>query len=135
MSYFQLLRKGGGLLALALTACSAVPPSNVKANARLSPATSITRALTQLPEPKNKIAVAVYGLRDQTGQYRPSPDSPYSTAVTQGAAAMLVENLVSNRTTTIRLAALPMLLFADSLAKDRRNQKRGKIRYYGRSAQ
>lgn len=95
MTVLLILRNGMLLLAaLALTACStAVPPSNVKANARLSPTTSITRALTQLPEPKTKIAVAVYGLRDQTGQYRPSPDSPYSTAVSQGAAAMLVEAL------------------------------------------
>lgn len=37
--------------------------------------------------------MAVYALRDQTGQYRGSPDSPYSTAVTQGAATILVEAL------------------------------------------
>ena len=80
--------------ALALTACSTtVLPSNVKANARLTPSTDITRALTQLPKPKTKIPVAVYSLRDQTGQFKPSPDSPYSTDVTQGAATMLVKAL------------------------------------------
>lgn len=80
--------------ALVLTACSTtVPPSNVKANARLTPSTDITRALTQLPEPRTKIPVAVYGLRDQTGQYKASPDSPYSTDVTQGAATLLVKAL------------------------------------------
>ncbi len=86
----------GWLLAgvLALSACSTtVPPSNVKANAQLTPNTEITLALTQLPEPRVKIPVAVYGLRDQTGQYKSSPDSPYSTDVTQGAATMLVKAL------------------------------------------
>lgn len=89
------LRHGLLLLgALALTACaSSVPPSNAKANARLTPSTDITRELTQLPEPRTKIPVAVYGLRDQTGQYKASPDSPYSTDVTQGAATMLVKAL------------------------------------------
>ena len=78
---------------LMLSACSVVPPSNVKSNARLTPASRITRDLTQLPEPKTKIAVAVYGFRDQTGQFKPSPDSSYSTSVTQGAASMLVKAL------------------------------------------
>ena len=78
---------------LMLSACSVVPPSNVKSNARLTPASRITRDLTQLPEPKVKIAVAVYGFRDQTGQFKPSPDSSYSTSVTQGAASMLVKAL------------------------------------------
>ena len=95
MSIRFLLRNGGLCLAvLALAACSStVPPSNVRNNARLTPSTDITRALTGLPEPKVKIPVAVYGLRDQTGQYKASPESPYSTAVTQGAATMLVKAL------------------------------------------
>ena len=80
-------------LALLVSACSNILPSTVRSNARVTPATDVTRALTHLPEPRSKIAVAVYGLRDQTGQYRSSPDSPYSTAVTQGAATMLVEAL------------------------------------------
>ncbi len=33
------------------------------------------------------------GFRDQTGQYKPSPDSSFSTSVTQGAASMLVKAL------------------------------------------
>ena len=78
---------------LLCSACSTVPPSNVKSNARLTPASRITRDLTQLPEPKARIAVAVYGFRDQTGQFKPSPDSSYSTSVTQGAASMLVKAL------------------------------------------
>lgn len=91
---FQLRHAVVIFFAVALTACSStIPPSNVKSNARLTPTTAVTRALAHLPTPRTKIPVAVYGLRDQTGQYKPSPDSPYSTAVTQGAATMLVEAL------------------------------------------
>lgn len=88
LGHFGLL-----LATLLLAACSMVPPSAVKSNAQLTPSSRITRDLTQLPEPRTKIAVAVYGFRDQTGQYKPSPDSSYSTSVTQGAASMLVKAL------------------------------------------
>jgi curli production assembly/transport component CsgG len=69
------------------------PPSDVAANAQLTPPTKITRDLTALPPPKGKVAVAVYGFRDQTGQYKASPDSSFSTSVTQGAASILVKAL------------------------------------------
>ncbi len=90
-----LLRWLGMLPAAALLgACTfAHPPSNVASNAQLSPATRITRDLQQLPPPKGKVVVAVYGLRDQTGQYKAAPDSSFSTAVTQGAASILVKAL------------------------------------------
>lgn len=68
-------------------------PSAVRDNAQLTPATAITRDLLALPPPKGKIAVAVYGIRDQTGQYKPAPDSSFSTAVTQGASSMLIRAL------------------------------------------
>ena len=89
------LRRPGALLPLAaamLSAC-AVQPSIPESNAQLTPATAITRELMQLPEPKGKVVAAVYGFRDQTGQYKPSPDSSFSTSVTQGAASMLVNAL------------------------------------------
>jgi curli production assembly/transport component CsgG len=69
------------------------PPSVAVANAQLTPATRITRDLSRLPEPKGKVVAAVYGFRDQTGQYKPSPDSSFSTTVTQGAASLLVKAL------------------------------------------
>ena len=78
---------------LYLSGCNTVPASNVKSNAQLSPASRITLDLVNLPKPKDKIAVAVYAFRDQTGQYKPSPDSSYSTSVTQGAASLLVKAL------------------------------------------
>lgn len=82
-----------GMLTL-LGGCAAThPPSDVQSNAQLAPHTPITRDLFNLPEPKGKVAVAVYGIRDQTGQYKPAPDSSFSTAVTQGASSMLVKAL------------------------------------------
>jgi curli production assembly/transport component CsgG len=71
-------------------------PTPAEAHAHLAPATRVTRDLVRLPAPKGKIAVAVYGFRDQTGQYKPAPDSSFSTAVTQGAASMLVKALADS---------------------------------------
>lgn len=82
------------IAALMLTGCASTQaPSDVAPNAQLTPATKITRDLMQLPKPKGKVTVAVYGFRDQTGQYKPAPDSSFSTSVTQGAASMLVKAL------------------------------------------
>lgn len=78
----------------ALSACATYrEPKDVGAPAQLTPPTPSTHDLLRLPEPKGKIVVAVYGFRDQTGQYKPSPDSSFSTSVTQGAASMLVKAL------------------------------------------
>ena len=81
------------LALLCLLGGCAHTPSGVRDNARLTPATAITRDLLALPPPKGKVAVAVYGIRDQTGQYKPAPDSSFSTAVTQGASSMLIRAL------------------------------------------
>ena len=81
-------------LLFVLGGCTTVhPPSNAETGAQLSPVTRVTHDLVRLPEPKGKVVVAVYGFRDQTGQYKPSPDSSFSTAVTQGAASLLVKAL------------------------------------------
>lgn len=83
------------LSALLLAGCATLeqPPSNAAANAQLTPATRVTRDLLRLPEPKGKVVAAVYGFRDQTGQYKSAPDSSFSTTVTQGAASLLVKAL------------------------------------------
>ncbi len=49
--------------------------------------------LKNIPDPENKIVVAVYDFRDQTGQYKPSEGISYSTAVTQGATSILIASL------------------------------------------
>ncbi|MGS1118536.1 CsgG/HfaB family protein [Castellaniella sp. UC4442_H9] len=82
------------LAALMLSACAVPhPPSDVSDRATLTPITPSALDLRQLPAPRHKIVAAVYGFRDETGQYKPSPDSAFSTAVTQGAASMLMEAL------------------------------------------
>ena len=81
---------------LLLSGCAGLAnhaPEETKGSAQLTPVSPSYRALLNLPEPAGRITVAVYGVRDQTGQYKPSPDSNFSTAVTQGASSMLVKVL------------------------------------------
>ena len=79
----------------ALGACAVPqePSDSGPSPARLTPASPATRDLMQLPPPRGRVVVAVYGFRDQTGQYKPAPDSSFSTSVTQGAASILVKAL------------------------------------------
>ena len=88
-------RQALAIATLALvTGCAINNPAAVpSANAQLTPLSSVTRDLMQLPPPRGKVVVAVYAFRDQTGQYKPSPDSSFSTSVTQGAASFLVKAL------------------------------------------
>ncbi|HEY0744593.1 MAG TPA: CsgG/HfaB family protein [Chryseosolibacter sp.] len=61
---------------------------------RLGAETPQYRELTSLPVPKDKIVVAVYKFRDQTGQYKPSETGAnWSTAVTQGSTSILLRAL------------------------------------------
>lgn len=62
----------------------------------LTPISDTSRDLVQLPQPKGKIVASVYGFRDQTGQYKPAPDSSFSTAVTQGAGSLLVKAIADS---------------------------------------
>jgi curli production assembly/transport component CsgG len=64
--------------------------------AGLSPVSAIHADLVGLPSPKGKIVAAVYGFRDQTGQYKPTPDSSFSTAVTQGAGSLLIKAMADS---------------------------------------
>lgn len=53
--------------------------------------------LISLPAPKGPIRVSVYQFRDQTGQFKPQENvSSFSTAVTQGAANMLIQALLTS---------------------------------------
>ena len=64
--------------------------------ATLTPRSATYQDLISLPRPAGKIFAAIYDFRDQTGQYRPAPASTFSTAVTQGAAAMLTGALADS---------------------------------------
>lgn len=83
------------LMTLLLTACAVphTPSETGPASAQLTPPSPATRDLLKLPPPNGKVVVAVYGFRDQTGQYKSAPDSSFSTSVTQGAASLLVKAL------------------------------------------
>ncbi|SHF12138.1 curli production assembly/transport component CsgG [Microbulbifer donghaiensis] len=82
-----------------LSGCSAVKTTGDalfgpgRQEAQLTPRDSTYRDLLNLPTPKGKILAAVYSFRDQTGQYKPAPNSSFSTAVTQGGASMLMDVL------------------------------------------
>lgn len=80
-----------GMMA-ALQGCAVREPMSAdQETPTLTPRASTYQDLLQLPRPKGPLVAAVYGFRDQTGQYKPSPASSFSTAVTQGAASMLVD--------------------------------------------
>ncbi|EJM25192.1 protein involved in formation of curli polymers [Pseudomonas sp. GM21] len=83
--------------AILLAGCVTSRPASTLSPATLAPATQSLRDLTNLPAPAGPISVAVYGLRDQTGQYKPAPDSSFSTSVTQGAASLLITALRDSR--------------------------------------
>ncbi len=52
--------------------------------------TAIHDDLISLPPPKEKVVIAVYKFRDQTGQYKTTEQATtFSTAITQGATSML----------------------------------------------
>ncbi|WP_261881891.1 CsgG/HfaB family protein [Vibrio pelagius] len=53
--------------------------------------------LISLPLPRGKILVSVYDFRDQTGQYKPQPNSNFSTAVPQGGTSLLTTALIDSR--------------------------------------
>lgn len=62
--------------------------------ARLGEETTTTAALRNLPKAKEKVVVAVYKFRDQTGQYKLSETgSTFSTVVSQGTTNILLKAL------------------------------------------
>lgn len=96
----RLLRVCVAAVSLALLGACAAPPhtaAGIQDAAELTPASPSTRDLLKLPAPRAKVTVAVYGFRDQTGQYKPAPDSSFSTSVTQGAASILIKALKDSR--------------------------------------
>lgn len=71
-------------------------PVAVGQRATLTPDGPSHADLAQLPRARGRVAVAVYHFRDFTGQYKPAPDSSYSTAMTQGATSLLVKSLLDS---------------------------------------
>jgi curli production assembly/transport component CsgG len=86
--------------------------------------TAIHGDLVSLPPPLEKIVIAVYKFRDQTGQYKTSAQATtFSTAVTQGATSMLIKALDdSGWFTVIEREALPNLLNERQIIRSTRAQ-------------
>ena len=78
-----------------LTGCAATPqPSFLTHRPELGAVSKAQSALTSLPLPPQRIAVAVYGFADQTGQFKPSEGGQsLSRAVSQGGTSILVKAL------------------------------------------
>lgn len=84
-------------LLIQLQGCTALrepmPAEQAEETPTLTPRASTYYDLLNLPRPRGKLVAAVYGFRDQSGQYKPVPASSFSTAVTQGGASMLMDAL------------------------------------------
>lgn len=81
-------------LPLFLGGCAQGLATFATSDPKIAAPTDTYEELIQLPPPKGKIRVAVYGFRDQSGQYKPlTGATSFSTAVTQGGASMLVQTL------------------------------------------
>ena len=78
---------------LLMTACSSKIQPIPSSKASLGYVTQVTQDLRSLPPPKEKIVLTIYKFKDQTGQYKENTGITYSTAVTQGATAMLIKAL------------------------------------------
>lgn len=84
------------VLSLGLTGCGITQPLATDDAAAPVPVRR-DRDILKLPLPKDKLLVSVYSFRDQTGQFKPAPESAYSTAVTQGATAWLIKALTDSK--------------------------------------
>lgn len=125
----KVLRMATASLAtLSLVAC-VTPPLKPEAP-MLVEKSEVAQDLEVMPEPKGKIMASVYSFRDLTGQYRPAPSSSFSTAVTQGAAAFLIDAL--NRSgwfMTLEREGLQDLLTERKIARAvvEKRQKQGQL--------
>ena len=86
---------------VSLMGCAGFSPNRLEHGIVIEPATlpditETSRALRNLPVPVGKIASAVYGFRDLTGQNKPAPASGLSSAVTQGAETVLIKALLDS---------------------------------------
>jgi curli production assembly/transport component CsgG len=123
------------LALVTLVGCSSVRPfGKVEAGDKPKSSEIMVKEINQLPAPAGpKIAVAVYGFKDLTGQRKPSATlSQFSTAVTQGAESYLIKSLTEagNRQwfTVVERVNL------DNLLKERQMIKQTREIYEGANA-
>lgn len=82
-------------LCATLAACGSVPKQGLNPAApTLGVTTRSQQSLQSLPPPARKVAVAVYGFNDMTGQFKPTDSGQtLSRAVSQGGGSILVKAL------------------------------------------
>lgn len=81
------------LLAGTISACAVHNPE-VWDSAKMAKPSPIQNRLLALPPTNQRVAVAVYGFTDQTGQFKPTDNvQTLSRAVTQGATSILIKAL------------------------------------------
>lgn len=130
MNSIFLLLVHGSLLILLLTVpgCTTLVQPVKSSKAETDYRSQVIDELLALPPPTEKIVVAVYKLRDQTGQYKQTALSAlnYSTAVTQGGTAMLIKALESAGQgqwfTIVEREVLPNLLNERKIIRQTRMQ-------------
>ena len=87
--YFNIL-----IIAITFSACANYLRPFHTERARIGSPTAIGKELKQLPPSADKIVVATYRFRDETGQYKSTENgASWSTAVTQGATSILIQAL------------------------------------------
>lgn len=113
------------LLSLLFTSCSALfkAPISIQ-NSTLGELTPYTKKLNKLPAPEDKIVVAVYKFKDQTGQYKSSDYiSNWSTAIPQGTTSILLKALEDSQWfTTIERENISDLLNERQIIKSTRQE-------------
>lgn len=111
-----------------MSGCSTVIKPFKSSKAETDFRSQVIDDLMALPPPKEKIVIGVYKFRDQSGQYKQTVNSTlnYSTAVTQGATAMLIKALESagqNKWfTVVERESLPNLLNERKVIRQTRMQ-------------
>ena len=116
------------LLSLSLVSCSTFFKPIPSSKAETGFHSQVIDNLMALPPPKDKMVIAVYKFRDQTGQYKQSASNAitYSTAVTQGATSMLMEALEEAGQgkwfTVVERESLPNLLNERKIIRQTRMQ-------------
>lgn len=112
-------------LLIVFNGCSAlINAPTQKENSTLGEVTPYTQKLKSLPNPEEKVVVAVYKFKDQTGQYKPSEfNSNWSTAIPQGTTSILLKALEdSNWFTTIERENISDLLNERQIIKSTRQE-------------
>lgn len=116
-------------LSLGLTACAHQPlrEDELRKITQLTDAwesqSDIHQDLSNLPPPAGLVAVSVFSFRDQSGQYKPAPANAFSTAVSQGGTAMVVEALSdSGWFLTLEREGLQNLLTERKIIRARRGE-------------